>query len=64
MLVCLVLIVHIVVAHVEIDHPVVFVCPCDRVIATVPYLVRLGSGADRITRWIDGQQNFNVGVGS
>ena len=54
LLVGLVFIVDIVVSHVNVNHIELRVRPNDRIIATVPNFVRLGSRAQRKTRWING----------
>ena len=56
------LVVHVVVAHVHVDHSVLCVGPHHRVVAAVPDLVRLGAGAERKAGRVDRQQHLDVAI--
>ena len=42
-----VIIVNVIVPHVHIDHLIVFICPCHRIVTGVPYFALLRSCAQR-----------------
>ena len=46
-------VIDIVMAHIGVDHPVFFICPSHRIVATVPYFVLLGTCAEGKTGGID-----------
>ena len=58
----LVLVIHVVVAHIHVEHPVVHVGPGYRIIATVPDFGRFGTGSQWEATRVDGQQDFNSRV--
>ena len=60
----LMLVVDIVVAHVEINHAIALVGPDDWIITLVPDFVRFGSGSERETGGINGEQDRDIGVRS
>src|SRR5579862_407685 len=49
----LMLIIDVVVAHVEVDHPVAFICPHDGIITRMPDFVGFGSCTERETGGIN-----------
>src|SRR5215471_5388748 len=60
----LVLVIDVVVAHVEVEHPVFLVGPGYRVVTTVPDFMRLGPSPEREAARVNGEQNFDVWIRS